>query len=81
VKTYQGHLYETKASWHPVVITAPQDFMDKIVYLPSWLSEHCPNGEYQAWCHPDDELTDPNHRTVYFFEKYETAVLFSLRWS
>lgn len=82
MKKYQGHLYETVADWHPVVIQAPTEFYDTIVQLPVWLREHCPNGEddYDAWCHPDDDLTTA-HRSVYFFRDKKVAVLFALRWS
>jgi hypothetical protein len=83
MKEYEGHLYETVESWHPVIIRSPIEFYDKIVYLPCWLRDHCPNADedYDAWCYPDDDLLTPGHRTIYFFRDPEVATMFALRWS
>jgi len=80
---YQGHYYETVDGWYPVVIQSPTSFMDKIVLLPSWLSEHCPDADtdYDAWVYADDNLMDDNHRSIYFFREHKVAVMFALRWS
>lgn len=81
MKRYQGHLYETHRDWHPVIIRQSADWMDNVIHRPAWLSTHCPNHDYDAWCYPDDELSDPNHRTIYFFRDAETAMMFALRWA
>lgn len=81
MKTYDGHLYETCKDWHPVVIRNTGDFWQDHIVRGRWLSENCPEGSYDAWCYPDDDLTDPNHRTIYFFRDTEVAVMFALRWS
>jgi len=83
MKKHNGHLYETVEDWHPVVIQAPTGFYDKIVHLPAWLSEHCPNcdEDYDAWVYGDDDGMNPVHRTIYFFRDEATAILFALRWS
>lgn len=83
MKEFQGHLYETVADWHPVIVRISGSFIDRHVYLPNWLEEHCPDyyGDYDAWCHPDDQLTDHDHRTVYFFRDRQVAIQFALRWS
>jgi hypothetical protein len=83
MKKHNGHLYETVEDWHPVVIRSPRDFMDKIVFLPSWLSEYCPNADddYDAWVYEGDNAMDPNHRSIYFFRDENVAILFALRWS
>ena len=83
MKVHDGHMYETVDGWHPVVVQYPTEFMDKIVHLPSWLSQHCPDGEtdYDAWVYADDNLMDANHRTIYFFRDEHVAILFALRWS
>ena len=83
MKEYQGHLYETPEDWHPVVISEPVDFFDKIVYLPSWLQKYCPEAweDYDAWVYHEDNLLDAGHRSIYFFRDHEVAVLFALRWS
>lgn len=83
MKKFQGHLYETNASWHPVIIHGSTNWMDNVIHRPSWLSEHCPDADndYDAWCHPDDQLTDHDHRTVYFFRDEQVAIQFALRWS
>jgi hypothetical protein len=83
MKRYKGHIYETVEDWHPVVIKSPTDFYDKIVYLPSWLSEHCPGADddYDAYVYADDSLMDANHRSIYFFRDETVAILFALRWA
>ena len=82
VKTINGHLYETVASWHPVIIQRPTDWKNKIVYLPAWLNEHCPDGDkdYDAYVYHHDRLMDDNHRSIYFFRDERIALLFTLRW-
>lgn len=83
MKNYQGHLYETHEHWHPVVIRQGADWMDNIVHRPAWLGQHCPDadGDYDAWCYPGDELSDPNHRIIYFFRDQQVALMFALVWS
>jgi hypothetical protein len=83
MKIHNGHSYETVEDWHPVVIQAPTGFYDKIVHLPAWLSEHCPNcdEDYDAWVYGGDDGMNPVHRTIYFFRDEATAILFALRWS
>jgi len=83
MKKYLGHLWETMEDWHPVVIRCRGNFMDDNILRPSWLNEYCPDGssDYDAWCHPDDQLTDATHRTVYFFRDLEVATVFALTWS
>jgi hypothetical protein len=83
MQRFRGHLYETVHNWHPVIITGPKDFYNKIVHLPSWLSEHCPNcdEDYDAYVYAGDSLMDDSHRTIYFFRDEATAILFALRWS
>lgn len=82
VKKYAGHLYETHQDWHPAIITKSAVWIDNIVYLPAWLSEHCPDADadYDAYVYAGDNLMDVNHRTIYFFRDPEVAVLFILRW-
>lgn len=83
MKKYNGHLYETCEDWHPVVIRNTGDFLQDHIFRGKWLSENCPDGsyDYDAWCYPDDNLTDPDHHTIYFFRDREVAVMFALRWS
>jgi hypothetical protein len=83
MKIYDGYLYETCEDWTPVVIAAPTGMHEAIIWLPNWLSEHCPNAgdDYDAWCHPEDTLMDNTHRTVYFFRDEKVAMLFVLRWA
>ena len=82
-KEFHGQLYETVEDWHPVIIRKKNNFVDDIIRRPAWLSEHCPDadGDYDAWVYGDDNLIDPNHRTVYFFRDENVAILFALRWS
>ena len=82
MKEFEGHFYETVESWHPVVIRKKKDWMDNIVFLPSWLNEYCPDADmdYDAWVYADDNLMDDNHRTIYFFRDEQVALLFTLRW-
>jgi hypothetical protein len=81
-KRFHGHLYDTVESWHPVIIRQKGNFMDDIILRPSWLSEHCPDGpdDYDAWVYGDDNLIDPDHRSIYFFRDEKIAMLFALRW-
>ena len=81
-KEYQGHLYETVEDWHPVVVKRTIPWTEEIIYKSGWLSEHCPDGpeDYDAYVHHDDQLIDPDHRTVYFFRDPQVAVMFALRW-
>jgi hypothetical protein len=83
MKTYNGHLYETCEDWHPVVIRNTGVFWQDFIARGQWLGENCTDGsdDYDAWCYPDDELTDPYHRTIYFFRDQDVAFRFSLRWS
>lgn len=81
MKTYDGHLYETVEDWHPVVIRQPIDVREKIIRLPAWLSQYCPDNDYDAWCMPGERLEDPGHRTLYFFRDEKVATLFALRWT
>jgi hypothetical protein len=83
MKEFQGHLYETCEDWHPVTVKNSGDFVKDHIFRGSWLSQHCPEAsiDYDAWCHPEDDLRDPNHRSVYFFRDERVALLFALTWS
>jgi hypothetical protein len=83
MKEYEGHLYETVKSWHPVVIRNTGDFMQDHILRGAWLSEHCPGADkdYDAWVYANDRFKEADHRTIYFFRDREVAVMFALRWS
>lgn len=83
MKLYNGHLYETKKDWYPVIIKNTGNFMQDHILRGAWLSEHCPDGsaDYDAWAYDNDSLEDPTHRTIYFFRDPKVAMWFTLRWS
>ena len=83
MKRVDGHLYETVATWHPVIIRQKGDWFNDVVHRPTWLNKHCPDGhmDYDAYVYHDDTLMDPDHRTIYFFRDEHVAVLFALRWA
>lgn len=82
MKKYQGHLYETCKDWHPVVIRNTGVFLQDHIIRGQWLGDNCPGtSDYDAWCYPEDDLTDPHHRTIYFFKDRDVAFRFALRWS
>jgi hypothetical protein len=83
MKEFHGQLYETMASWYPVIINQTGVFLTDFIHRSAWLDKHCPNGpdDYDAYVYHDDNLTDPNHRSVYFFRDKHVALLFALRWA
>jgi hypothetical protein len=83
MKEFHGHLYETVATWHPVIIRQTGVWLTDFIHRSAWLSEHCPDGpdDYDAYAYHEDNFNDNNHRSVYFFRDEHVALLFALRWA
>lgn len=83
MKELNGHLYETHKDWHTVIVRKQQNWLEELIYKGDWLSVHCPNcdQDYDAYCYHEDDFSDPNHRTAYFFRDKQVALMFALRWA
>jgi hypothetical protein len=81
MKTVDGHLYEAPADWHAVVVKNSGSFVEDHLYRYSWISKHTGDEDHEAWCYAEDDVRDPEHRTVFFFKDRKVAALFALRWA